>query len=98
MVKMVYLECDILGNNKKIEIESIEYGNDDKVIKYDDTHYYYNVDKKHQKSFKILLKILNLLISYFCEFNTLISALPSIVSEIFLFKESILFWKRVKNF
>ena len=57
MVKMVYLECDILGNNKKIEIESIEYGNDDKVIKYDDTHYYYNVDKKHQKSFKILLKI-----------------------------------------
>ena len=57
---MVYLECDILGNHKKIEIESIEYGNDDKVIKYDDTHYYYNVDKKHQKSFKILLKILNL--------------------------------------
>ena len=57
---MFYLECDILGTHKKIEIESIDYSNDDNVIKRDNTHYYYNVKEKDQKSFQILLKILKL--------------------------------------
>lgn len=61
---MVYLEYNILGNNKKIKIDSIDYDyNSDKidnVIKHDASHYEYIVGPKQQKTFKKLLKILKL--------------------------------------
>lgn len=61
---MVYLEYSILGNDKKIKIDSIDYDNtndkSENVIKYDASHYKYIVGTKEQKIFKILLKILKL--------------------------------------
>lgn len=57
---MVYLEYDILGTHKKINIESIDHNNDNNVVKRDNEHYEYIVGAKEQKTFKILLKILKL--------------------------------------
>jgi lipopolysaccharide cholinephosphotransferase len=59
---MVYLEYDILGIHKKINIEGIDYNNHNhnNVIKHDEMHYEYTVDAKEQNTFKILLKILKL--------------------------------------
>ena len=57
---MVYLEYDMLGIHKKINIEGIDYSNNNNVIKHDDVHYEYIVGAKEQKTFKILLKILKL--------------------------------------
>ena len=56
---MVYLEYDILGTHKKINIEGIDHNNEN-VIKHDRTHYEYIVGAKEQKTFKILLHILKL--------------------------------------
>ena len=56
---MVYLEYKILGNNKKIKIDEIDEENKN-VVKHDEKHYEYHVGNKEQKSFKKLLKILNL--------------------------------------
>lgn len=57
---MVYLEYDILGTHKKINIESIEYNDDENVVKRDGTHYDYVVGSKEKKNFKVLLNILKL--------------------------------------
>jgi phosphorylcholine metabolism protein LicD len=57
---MVYLEYNILGTHKKINIEGIDYNDDDNVVKHDGVHYEYTVGAKEQKIFKILLKILKL--------------------------------------
>lgn len=57
---MVYLEYDILGTHKKINIESIEYNDDENVVKRDGAHYDYVVGSKEQKTFKVLLNILKL--------------------------------------
>jgi hypothetical protein len=40
---MVYLEYDMLGNHKKINIESIDHNNDNKVVKCNNEHYDYIV-------------------------------------------------------
>jgi phosphorylcholine metabolism protein LicD len=57
---MVYLEYDMLEIHKKINIESIDYNNDNKVVKRNNQHYDYIVGAEEQKTFKILLKILKL--------------------------------------
>ena len=57
---MVYLEYDILGIHKKINIESIEYNDYENVVKRDGAHYDYVVGSKEQKTFKVLLNILKL--------------------------------------
>jgi len=61
---MVYLEYNILGNNKKIKIDEIDQENKN-VVKHgengdNDEHYVYKIGKKKQKIFKKLLKILKL--------------------------------------
>lgn len=55
---MVYLEYSILGKNKKIKIDEINEENEN--VKRNGKHYEYNVGNKEQKTFKKLLKILNL--------------------------------------
>jgi len=57
---MGYLEYNILGVHKKINIEGIDYNSNSNVIKRDDAHYDYIVGEKEQQTFKILLKILKL--------------------------------------
>ena len=60
---MVYLEYDMLGIHKKINIEGIDYDyndNDNNIVKRDGMHYDYIVGTKEQRIFKILLKILKL--------------------------------------
>ena len=56
---MVYLEYNILGNNKKIKIDEIDHDNKN-VVKHDEKHYEYQIGKKEQTNFKKLLKILKL--------------------------------------
>jgi phosphorylcholine metabolism protein LicD len=55
---MVYLEYSILGKNKKIKIDEMNEENEN--VKRNGKHYEYNVGNKEQKTFKKLLKILNL--------------------------------------
>jgi phosphorylcholine metabolism protein LicD len=57
---MGYLEYDIIGVHKKINVEGIDHSNNSNVIKRDDAHYDYIVCAKEQQTFKILLKILKL--------------------------------------
>jgi hypothetical protein len=57
---MGYLEYDILGVHKKINVEGIDYSNNSNVIKRDDAHYDYIVCAKEEQTFKTLLKILKL--------------------------------------
>jgi hypothetical protein len=59
---MVSLEYNIFGTHRKINIEGIDYNNDNNnnVIKHNSTRYEYTVDAKEQNTFKILLKILKL--------------------------------------
>lgn len=56
---MVYLEYDIIGIHKKINIESID-SNDDNLVKCDGAHYKYIIGSKEQATFKGLLNILKL--------------------------------------
>jgi len=55
---MVYLEYSILGKNKKIKIDEMNEENEN--VKRNGKYYEYNVGNKEQKTFKKLLKILNL--------------------------------------
>jgi phosphorylcholine metabolism protein LicD len=55
---MVYLEYNILGKDKKIKIDEMNEENEN--VKRNGKHYEYNVGNKEQKTFKKLLKILNL--------------------------------------
>ena len=57
---MVYLEYNIFGIDRKINIESIDHCNNHNVIKRDNMHYEYIIDAKQEETFKILLKILKL--------------------------------------
>ena len=57
---MVYLEYKMLGKNRKIKINEFDHGNDKCVIQHDEKHYEYQVDESKKKTFKQLLKILNL--------------------------------------
>jgi hypothetical protein len=57
---MVYLEYSILGKNKKIKIDEMKMNEENENVKRNGKHYEYNVGNKEQKTFKKLLKILNL--------------------------------------
>jgi hypothetical protein len=57
---MVSLEYSIFGTHRKINIEGINYNNNNNVIKHDGARYEYVVGAKEQKTFKILLNILKL--------------------------------------
>ena len=59
---MVYLEYNILGTNRNIKIDSIDYNvnNNDNVIEHSASHIEYIIGSKEQKIFKKLLKILKL--------------------------------------
>lgn len=46
---MVYLKYKMFGNNKKIEINTIEHNNDKNVIQHDEKHYEYRVGGNKKK-------------------------------------------------